>query len=267
MSKERKRLMEMHEQALDELAEMALDGDDGFGMDGEVDDFDALMRELDGEPGEDDGVGTSGLEGEEDENDDDDDDSEEDEDQGQVLADESESPAEPSSFSRIPTALVHNHLNLPTTAVPPASPTLSDFPNFSKTSLPYVIELNAGEMLYLPASWWHEVTSFSSTSDEGNGIHMAFNYWFYPPTSESFEEPYEDALVWEYLKGREKERASKASENKQERTGEWRVDGRKRKKADETLQNSKSKKVMFEFMSILPIWLGVQTIDLSRFRF
>ena len=33
----------MHDEALDELAQMALDGEDGFGMDGEVDNFDALM--------------------------------------------------------------------------------------------------------------------------------------------------------------------------------------------------------------------------------
>jgi hypothetical protein len=56
-------------------------------------------------------------------------------------------------------------------------------------------------MLYLPASWWHEVTSEAyapagtnlgrgATSEkEGNGtseaadanVHMALNWWFHPP--------------------------------------------------------------------------------------
>eukprot|EP00958_Prasinococcus_capsulatus_P009334 scaffold910_cov396-Prasinococcus_capsulatus_cf.AAC.55 len=58
-------------------------------------------------------------------------------------------------------------------------------------------------MLYLPAGWFHEVTSFSC---EGNledvtenahmgrsPFHMALNYWFYPPDvpEGSFEKPYQ----------------------------------------------------------------------------
>ena len=38
-----------------------------------------------------------------------------------------------------------------------------------------VVELEAGEMLYLPCGWFHEVTS-------SGGVHVALNYWFYPPT-------------------------------------------------------------------------------------
>lgn len=41
------------------------------------------------------------------------------------------------------------------------------------------------EALYLPAGWAHEVRSFN----EGSG-HMAINYWFRPPTADSFEFPY-----------------------------------------------------------------------------
>ena len=33
------------------------------------------------------------------------------------------------------------------------------------------VTVRAGEMLYLPAGWWHEVTSFSGDA----GAHMAFN--------------------------------------------------------------------------------------------
>ena len=37
---------------------------------------------------------------------------------------------------------------------------------------------HAGQMLYLPAGWFHEVTSFSSKE---SSTHLAINYWFHPP--------------------------------------------------------------------------------------
>nr|CCA17920.1 ion channel putative [Albugo laibachii Nc14] len=47
-------------------------------------------------------------------------------------------------------------------------------------------EVSAGDILYLPASWFHEVRSFGSS----NG-HLALNYWFHPPDQLSnFQEPY-----------------------------------------------------------------------------
>ena len=39
-------------------------------------------------------------------------------------------------------------------------------------------ELNAGDMLYLPCGWFHEVQSFGSGEEGG---HLALNYWFHPP--------------------------------------------------------------------------------------
>ncbi|PHJ17755.1 ion channel protein [Cystoisospora suis] len=81
------------------------------------------------------------------------------------------------------------------------------------------VELNAGEMLYLPAGWFHEVVSFSSSppspktpststssspsspssqvkrEDERNAssFHMALNYWVHPPVfNSSFDFPYVD---------------------------------------------------------------------------
>ena len=34
-------------------------------------------------------------------------------------------------------------------------------------------------------------------------MHMAFNYWFYPPDApERFEAPYQDELVWGYLRSK-----------------------------------------------------------------
>lgn len=49
-----------------------------------------------------------------------------------------------------------------------------------------VVTLSAGEMLYLPAGWYHEVRSSGSTAtqqtdESGKDVHMAFNYWFHPP--------------------------------------------------------------------------------------
>ena len=49
------------------------------------------------------------------------------------------------------------------------------------------IVLNVGDVLYLPAGWFHEV--LSETTEANNG-HMAFNYWFHPPDGNSFKEPY-----------------------------------------------------------------------------
>ena len=87
-------------------------------------------------------------------------------------------------------------------------------------------EVSAGEVLYLPAGWFHEVTSMSTpttsttpaaatgtnerdnkettrtvtkTAGGGGGGHLALNYWFHPPVGEgvadhpsayNFENPY-----------------------------------------------------------------------------
>ena len=39
-------------------------------------------------------------------------------------------------------------------------------------------ELEAGQMLYLPCGWFHEVRSYGSSKEGG---HLALNYWFHPP--------------------------------------------------------------------------------------
>ena len=59
-----------------------------------------------------------------------------------------------------------------------------------------VVEIEEGNMLYLPAGWFHEVRSRPSIE---SSWHFAFNYWFHPPTTSSFEEPYDSkyhATVW-----------------------------------------------------------------------
>ena len=63
------------------------------------------------------------------------------------------------------------------------------FPEFAE-AIPVECEIRSGEMLYLPAGWFHEVTSFSSDNDSAGKGHLAFNYWMHPPDGVSFEEPY-----------------------------------------------------------------------------
>lgn len=225
-SKEMKALMNAHDEALDELAMLALEDEE---EDGEVDDFDALMDGL--EDGDEDlAAGPSGHAGE-DEEDEEDESAEEEEDEetkwpewrgighsdnsrdgDEVSSSENKAQAgEPSSFSRIPTAHLHRYLDIPSTAALPPGFSASSFAAIRKATSPYVVELSAGEMLYLPASWWHEVTSTSGPSSadnsvkDGADIHMAFNYWFYPPNAlDNFETPYEDTLIWGYLRGKGK---------------------------------------------------------------
>ncbi|RKP30500.1 Clavaminate synthase-like protein [Metschnikowia bicuspidata] len=48
--------------------------------------------------------------------------------------------------------------------------------------------LNPGDMLYLPAGWFHEVTSFGGPE---KSQHVALNWWFVPPTGPA-SRPYED---------------------------------------------------------------------------
>ena len=67
---------------------------------------------------------------------------------------------------------------------------LKTFPDFSKaTSM--TCEVKSGQMLYLPASWFHCVTSFNLPNEKESG-HIAFNYWFHPPDNPSYEMPYQD---------------------------------------------------------------------------
>ena len=46
----------------------------------------------------------------------------------------------------------------------------------------FMIKLFPGDSLYLPAGWFHSVTSTSSISSP-EAPHIAFNYWFHPPSS------------------------------------------------------------------------------------
>jgi hypothetical protein len=69
----------------------------------------------------------------------------------------------PNNFSKIPSKLLED-----------ASKSNDEFPNLQKATMAYCT-IDAGEMLYLPASWFHEVTSCGG---EGEGHHVALNYWY-----------------------------------------------------------------------------------------
>lgn len=95
---------------------------------------------------------------------------------------------DPPSFSRVPPILAH----------------LDEIRNFKeKKALEEFAEkyfpgflglkklevwLKPGDMLYLPAGWFHEVTSFGATN---GSQHVALNWWFVPPTGQRCQ-PYED---------------------------------------------------------------------------
>jgi len=93
---------------------------------------------------------------------------------------------DPPNFSKIPPGLLH----------------IDEFEekdrckiiDFANKHFPDVLLLNRltvwlkpGEMLYLPAGWFHEVSSFGKESASQNleNVHIAINYWFVPPNDEN----------------------------------------------------------------------------------
>lgn len=109
-----------------------------------------------------------------------------------AFAQGSDAPSEPLSFSKISTQDLHSHLSLTTPHKPSAA--------LEKAGKPYIVDLKAGDMLYLPTSWFHEVTSFADEEGSDN-VHIALNYWFHPPDAAKaeFEKPYADAALWKFM--------------------------------------------------------------------
>ncbi|WFD30591.1 hypothetical protein MSPP1_001612 [Malassezia sp. CBS 17886] len=99
---------------------------------------------------------------------------------------------EPPSFSRIRARTLQTHFHVaPAVAGATHGPTPG-----AKCPEPIVVDLVPGQMLYLPAGWFHEVTSW------GDDPHMALNYWMHPPDGPSAAEPYRDADVWAQIRQR-----------------------------------------------------------------
>lgn len=95
---------------------------------------------------------------------------------------------EPPSFSRITAAALHRHLGLldEASAQPPNADGKSrekrrkmkgakhELLPLKGCTSPLIAHLEPGEMLYLPTSWFHEVTSSSDNAADAN-VHIAFN--------------------------------------------------------------------------------------------
>lgn len=93
----------------------------------------------------------------------------------------SPSPSEgPDHFSRLSVSQLPAHFSSLSSPLPPL----------------ITCELKSGQMLYLPASWYHSVFS-ANDADFPDGCHVALNYWFYPPDGTSVELPYRDNLLAE----------------------------------------------------------------------
>uniref|UniRef100_A0A383WCI6 JmjC domain-containing protein n=1 Tax=Tetradesmus obliquus TaxID=3088 RepID=A0A383WCI6_TETOB len=70
------------------------------------------------------------------------------------------------------------------------------FPRFPGVAAAQEVLLQAGQMLYLPAGWFHEVTSYGGGGLDGG--HLAINYWYHPPdnldsSKAGFKQPYSSA--------------------------------------------------------------------------
>ena len=62
-----------------------------------------------------------------------------------------------------------------------------------------VLDLVPGDILYLPAGFFHEVLS---ENDETNTGHLVFNYWYHPPVSTgTFTKPYSDSFWARFAEG------------------------------------------------------------------
>ncbi|CAN3375017.1 hypothetical protein DIURU_005181 [Diutina rugosa] len=97
----------------------------------------------------------------------------------------------PPSFSTIPPALLHiDDVEDDEYREKLMALTRESYPQL--LSLPRLtVWLKPGEMLYLPTGWFHEVSSF------GDQPHIAVNYWFIPPVTGKYADPYHDDNYWQ----------------------------------------------------------------------
>jgi hypothetical protein len=174
--------LEAAEALLDEAMEAILDAETGGDYDGDDDGEEAFCLETateeDVEGIDVDQMSSSSEEGGIDDDDDNDD--------GSHRRIVDKTVKNPNNFSKADPSVLDDREKLQT-----------DFPKILDAKAAFC-ELSSGDMLYLPASWFHEVTSSSDGGGSSNGTtttttkgHMAFNYWFHPPDAENdFENPY-----------------------------------------------------------------------------
>eukprot|EP00775_Hariotina_reticulata_P000764 gene764-1071_t len=98
-------------------------------------------------------------------------------------------PRPPPSFSQVDLSLPQHKLQVL-------------FPRFPGLAAALEVVLQAGDMLYMPAGWFHEVTSYGGGGLDGG--HLAINYWYHPPdnlvsSKSGFNHPYTSSYyptVW-----------------------------------------------------------------------
>jgi hypothetical protein len=111
---------------------------------------------------------------------------------------------QPSSFSEVPVPVLYHYLRhshneasyqLPASMTPATDEEIKKYRRLSNPGIEIAsIELQPGDVLYLPAGWFHEVTSFANQDP----LHIAFNYWFHPPTASSPTDPLYPDDFWRH---------------------------------------------------------------------
>ncbi|CEH15777.1 Predicted phospholipase [Ceraceosorus bombacis] len=107
----------------------------------------------------------------------------------------------PNSFSSIDPGALHAYFGIPDDpkgVVSPANVPPEALGPRAGCPAPLVVDLKPGQMLYLPVSWWHEVTSWSDEVSNGSTgapsgdgqdderrivPHQAISWWVHPPTA------------------------------------------------------------------------------------
>ncbi|SCU79958.1 LAME_0B01090g1_1 [Lachancea meyersii CBS 8951] len=105
---------------------------------------------------------------------------------------ESNAKLDPPSFSKVIPTVVHlDKIQDQSLQKKIRLRALEEWPLFFEANR-LVVDLEPGQMLYLPTGWFHEVTSFgdSDTTIPDAQIHVAVNYWFIPPNGSSPDDLY-----------------------------------------------------------------------------
>ena len=197
--KELEKAEEMLESAMDALIDVEMDDDEGDEEeDGDDDEEDVFGQDKD----EDEKAG--GLFGNkppadgDDEGDEDGDDNEGDEEDvvgtGEGEDEDEKDETDTKSGRRLVDKTVKNPNNFSTVKrhLDGDKDIRAQYPDMLKSYAAFC-ELSEGDILYMPASWFHEVVSLGNEDREhvhGNS-HLALNYWFHPPDAlDNFEKPY-----------------------------------------------------------------------------
>lgn len=99
---------------------------------------------------------------------------------------------DPPSFATVPPSVVHSR-DIKDEELRKSITKAAEklWPSFFRAHR-ITVDLKPGEMLYLPAGWFHEVTSYGDNDSSDKNVHVAANYWFVPPTGHQIGNVYLD---------------------------------------------------------------------------